>query len=193
VKLLITPNQIFWKLEEGKIANVSKLVMTTHHGTHVDAPFHVIPGGKKLDEFPIERWVCPAHVIRIKDKTAIRPAELENLDIRRGDALLFKTHNSISGLITKGGEKAKVWVYLSIEAAEFCVEKKVGLIGIDYYSIELSDDPTCLVHRKILGNDILILEAINLADVPVGEYVLCCLPLKLKGADGAPARAVLIR
>ena len=182
-----------WKKEEGKLANLSKLVMISHHGTHVDAPFHMISGGKKLDEYPIERWVRPALVVSIKDKEAIRPSELEHLDIKPGDALLFKTNNSISGLATSGGVAAKNWVYVSPEAANFCVEKKVSLIGIDYSSIEKAGDLDFPTHHIILGNDILVVEGISLGEVPPGRYTLFCLPLNLKGSDGAPARAVLVR
>jgi len=182
-----------WKLEEGKIANLSKLVMISHHGTHVDVPYHMIPDGKKLDEYPIERWICPAHVVDIKDKETVRPLELEKLEIERGDAILFKTDNSVSGLVTRGGVEAERWVYVSTEAADFCVGKKVSLIGIDYFSIEKPGDLNFPAHQKILGNDILIVEGINLKEVPEGRYTLFCLPLNLKGADGAPARAVLVR
>jgi len=87
----------------------------------------MIPNGKKLHEFPIERWVCPAYVVSIKDKEATRPSELEDLRIKPGDAPLFKTDNSVSGPITRG-EEANTYIYLSPEAADFCVEKKVGLI-----------------------------------------------------------------
>lgn len=184
--------ELVWKLGEGKFANVARLEMSSHHGTHVDVPFHYIPNGKKLDEFPIERWIRPAHVVSIRDKEAIRPSELQYLDIRPGDALLFKTDNSVSGLITSG-VLSEQFVYMSPEAADFCVEKKVSLIGIDYFTIDRLDDEEHVAHHKILGNDILILEAINLKAVPPGKYTLICLPLNLKGADGSPARAVLVR
>ena len=181
-----------WKLEEGKIANLSKLVMISHHGTHVDVPFHMIPNGKRLDEYPVERWIGPAHVVSIKDKEAVRPSELENVDIKPGDAILFKTENSISGLVTRGGAEAESWVYVTPEAADFCVERKVSLIGLDYFSIEKAGTLDFPVHQKILGNDILIVEGISLGEVPPGKYTVFCLPLNLKGSDGAPARVVLI-
>lgn len=181
-----------WRLEEGKIANLSKLVMISHHGTHVDVPFHHIPNGKRLDEYPIERWIRPAHVVGIRDKEAIRPHELENVDIKPGDALLFKTDNSVSGLVTRGGTLAESWVYVSPEAADFCVEKKVGLIGIDYFSVDKPGYMNFPIHQKILGNDVLIVENISLGEVPPGKYTVYCLPLNLKGSDGAPARVVLV-
>ena len=77
--------------------------------------------------------------------------------------------------------------------ADFCVEQKVGLVGFDYTTVDKYSQDYFPVHQKLLGNDILILEAVNLKDVPPGRYTLFCSPLKLKGAEGAPARAVLVR
>ena len=184
--------ELISKIEDGAYCNLSKLVMPTHVGTHIDTPAHYIARGKDLDEYPIEKWILPAQVVSIKDKKVILPAELENLDIKPGEALLFKTENSISAHST-GGVFWENFVYLSPEAADFCVEKKVGLVGIDYVSVDKYDNKAFPVHHKLLGNEILILEGINLKDVPPGKYTLFCLPLKIKGAEGAPARAVLIR
>ena len=184
--------ELISKIEDGAYCNLSKLVMPTHVGTHIDTPVHYIARGKDLDEYPIEKWILPAQVVSIKDKRVILPAELENLDIKPGEALLFKTENSISAHST-GGVFWENFVYLSPEAADFCVEKKVGLVGIDYVSVDEYGNKAFPVHHKLLGNEILILEGINLKDVPPGKYTLFCLPLKIKGAEGAPARAVLIR
>ena len=184
--------ELISKIEDGAYCNLSKLVMPTHVGTHIDTPAHYIARGKDLDEYPIEKWILPAQVVSIKDKKVILPAELENLDIKPGEALLFKTENSISAHST-GGVFWENFVYLSPEAADFCVEEKVGLVGIDYVSVDEYDNKAFPVHHKLLGNEILILEGINLKDVPPGKYTLFCLPLKIKGAEGAPARAVLIR
>ena len=175
-----------------KRAAISKVAMGTHSGTHVDTPYHFIPGGKNLDELPAERWILPAQVISIKDKEAIRPSELRNIDIKTGDALLFKTDNSISGRCVSG-VFSENFVYVSPETADFCVEKKVSLVGIDYDTVERYGDLDFPTHHRLLGNDILILENINLKDVPPGRYILFCPPLKMKGADGAPTRAILVR
>jgi len=171
---------------------LSKLVMSAHSGTHLDFPAHFISGGKHIDEYPAQRFILPAQVVSIEDKEAIRPSELENLDIKRGDALLFKTDNSISGRCTSG-VFSESFVYMSPEAADFCVKKKVSLVGIDYGTIDRYDDKDFPAHLKLLGNNILILESINLKEVPPGRYTLFCLPLKIKGAEGSPARAILIR
>jgi arylformamidase len=179
-------------IEDGENANLSKLTLNTHIGTHVDTPAHFIAKGKTLDAYPIERWILPAQVVSIKDREVIQPAELANLDLRPGDALLFKTDNSTSGRCTNG-VFSESFVHMSPEAADFCIAQKVSLVGIDYASIEKYGDNAFPTHHKLLGNGILILEGINLKEVPPGKYTLFCLPLKIKGAEGAPARAVLVR
>ena len=178
--------------EDGEQWTLSKLIMPTHVGTHVDTPAHYFAQGKNLDTYPIARWILPAQVVGIKDREAVRPEELRNLDIEPGEALLFKTANSLSGQATSG-VFSESFVYMSPETADFCVEKKVGLVGFDYTTVDKYSHDYFPVHEKLLGNDILILEAVNLKDVLPGRYTLFCLPLKIKGAEGAPARAVLIR
>ncbi len=165
--------------------------MPTHVGTHVDTPAHYFAQGKNLDAYPIERWILPAHVVSIKNREVIQPGELANIDLRPGEALLFKTANSLSGQATSGVFSER-FVYMSLEATDFCIARKVSLVGIDYVSVEKYDTEDSPVHQKLLENDILILEGINLKDVPPGRYILFCSPLKIKGAEGAPARAVLV-
>lgn len=178
--------------KDSAVCELSKLVMSAHSGTHLDFPAHFIPGEKRVDDYPIQRFILPAQVVHIKDKEAIRPSELKNLDIRPGDALLFKTDNSISGRCVSG-VFCESFVYMSPEAADFCVDKKLSLVGIDYVTIDGYVDKNFPTHLKLLGNDILILESINLKEVPPGRYTLFCPPLKVKGAEGSPARAILIR
>ena len=180
------------QIANGAYCDLSKITMTTHVGTHVDTPAHFVAGGKNIDEYPIEQWIRPAHVVSIKDTRLIQPGELKSLDIEPGDALLFKTANSTSGRSTSG-VFSEDFVYPSPEAARFCVEKKVGLVGVDYGSVDKRSGRHHPTHLELLGNGILILEGINLKDVPPGRYTLFCFPLKIKGAEGAPARAVLMR
>ena len=184
--------ELISKKEDGEQWNVSKLVMPTHVGTHVDTPAHYFAQGKNLDVYPIERWILPAHVVNIKDRQVVRPGELKNLEIEPGEALLFKTANSLNGQATSG-VFSKSFVYMTLEAADFCIAQKVSLVGIDYASVEKYDAEDFPVHQKLLENDILILEGINLKDVPPGRYTLFCPPLKIKGTEGAPTRAVLVR
>jgi arylformamidase len=187
-----TPYSREMTMKDIGILELSKLVMSTHSGTHLDFPAHFIPGGKHIDEYPVQKFILPAQVVGIKDKEAIRPSELENLDIKPGDALLFKTDNSVSGRCVSG-VFCESFVYMSPEAADFCVDKKVSLVGIDYGSVDRYGDEDFPAHHKLLGNGILILESINLEEVPPGRYTLFCPPLKVKGAEGAPARAIVIR
>ena len=184
--------ELLSKKEDGEQWTLSKLVMPTHVGTHVDTPAHYFAQGKNLDAYPIERWILPAHVVSIKDREVVRPDELKNLDIEPGEALLFKTANSLSGQATSG-VFSESFVYMSPAAADFCVEQKVGLVGFDYTTVDKYSQEYFPVHQKLLENEILILEAVNLKDVPPGRYTLFCSPLKIKGAEGAPARAVLVR
>ena len=178
--------------KDSLVCELSKLVMSAHSGTHMDSPAHFIPGGEHLDKYPIQDFILPAQVVDIEDKQVIRPSELKNLDIQPGDALLFKTDNSISGRCVSGVFDDS-FVYVSPEAADFCVEKKVSLVGIDYTTPDRYSDEDFTVHFKLLGNGILVLESINLKEVPPGRYTLFCLPLKIKGAEGAPVRAILVR
>jgi arylformamidase len=184
--------ELISQMANGAHNDLSLLTMTTHVGTHVDTPAHFIAGGKNLDEYPIEKWIRPAHVVSIKDTRAILPGELKSLDIEPGDALLFKTANSTSGQNTSG-VFSEDFVSMSPEAARFCVEKKVGLVGIDYGSVDRRGARGFPTHHELLGNGILILEGITLKDVPPGRYTLFCFPLKIKEAEGSPARAILMR
>ena len=181
-----------YRVGDREICNIAKLMMSSHSGTHIDTPAHFIPDGKNLDEYPLEQWILPAQVVNIEDREAVRPIELNNLDIAPGEALLFRTYNSTSGKVASG-VYSEDFVYVSPEAAEFCVEKKVSLVGIDYGTIEKHGDMDYPTHHKLLGNGIRILEGINLKEVPSGRYTLFCLPLRIKGAEGAPARAMLAR
>jgi arylformamidase len=130
-------------------------------------------------------------VISVEDVESIKPDSLDGLKTKRGDALLFKTTNSTSGL-SRSGLFSEKFVYLSEEAADVCVNLGAGLVGIDYISIDRYGDDMAPVHYKLLKEGILILEGINLMDVPSGDYTLLCPPLKMKGAEASPVRALLL-
>jgi arylformamidase len=166
--------------------------MSSHSGTHIDAPAHFIPGGRCVDQYDVRRCILDAHVVAIRDREAVRPSEFADLKVRPGEALLFKTHNSVSGRCRKG-VFVDTFVYLTAEAADLCIEKGISLVGLDYITVERQGDKAFTVHRKLLGGDVLILEGIDLGQVPVGSYTLFCLPLKIKGGEASPVRAVLVR
>jgi len=180
------------EMNKGGPADISKLTMICHVGTHVDTPAHFTPAGENLDGYPVDKWILPAQVVSIEDTQAVHSSELEELDIKPGEALLFQTDNSRSGRCVSG-TFSEDFVYISPEAADFLIDKKVSLVGIDYGSVDQFGDEEFPTHHKLLGSGVRILEGINLKEVPQGKYILLCLPLRISGAEGAPARAVLVR
>ena len=178
-------------ISNGAAYNLSTLTLSAHSGTHIDAPAHFLERAKTIDLYPPENFVLPAHVIHVEDVESIKPDSLDGLKTERGDALLFKTTNSMSGL-SRSGLFSEKFVYMSEGAADMCLNLGAGLIGIDYISIDRYRDDMAPVHRKLLKEGILILEGINLKEVPSGDYTLLCPPLKMKGAEASPVRALLI-
>ena len=164
--------------------------MDVHVGTHIDAPWHFIPGGKTVEELDLNKLVGNAYVVGFPGVTEISREMLEKThipdDISR---LLLKTDNSKQW--TEGNRKFKPdFVAITPDAAEWLVENDFVLVGIDYLSIQKFGD-TSLTHEALLEAEIIIVEGLNLAHVDEGTYELYCLPLKLADADGAPARALL--
>jgi arylformamidase len=184
--------QVVSSIERGAAYNLSNLTLPSHSGTHIDAPAHFIKGAKTIDLYPLKRFIIPAHVVDAEDEEAIEAQIFQNLDIKSGDALLFKTMNSMSGLSTSGSFSEK-FVYMSEEAAHRCADLNVGLVGIDYLSVDRCSDEAAPAHRILLESDIMILENINLREVPEGEYTLFCPPLKIRDAEASPVRAMLLR
>jgi arylformamidase len=166
--------------------NVSLMCMGTHVGTHVDPPIHFIEGGYTVDEIPLDHLYGPACVVGLPGVDVVTAAELEGV---RSDIILLKTRNS--GL-WDSGEFHTDYVYLDESAARWAIEHKVKTIGIDYLSIGSFEGGEA-VHKLLLGSGITVIEGLDLRNVEPGQYTLACLPLKIKGGDGAPARAFLIK
>lgn len=178
-------------MQKNDACNVSKIEMGTHTGTHLDAPAHFMQNGMTIDQIPLERINGKAKVLRINE-TVITRWCLEKYQIEKGDIIIFRTENSD---VFEGTRVLESYVTLDYEGAQYLVDKKVRMIGIDYMTIER---PRHLreygrnVHKILLGNGIPVLEALDLKGVEEGEYVLLCCPLKLWGSDGSPVRAVLV-
>lgn len=187
----IFSRELIWTIRDSGICDLSKLEMSAHTGTHLDTPAHFISNGKTLNKYTVKDFILPARVVEIQNEFIIAPAELKHIEIKPGEALLFKTENSRSGRC-KNGVFSDGFVYMTPEAADICVSKNVGMVGIDYITIERYQDQAFPVHRKLLGNGILILESIDLSNVPPGEYTLICLPLKIDVCEASPVRAVLL-
>jgi arylformamidase len=177
-------------IERGDVANVSALALGSHTGTHIDAPRHFLPGGAPVDAVPLERLIGPAVVLGLPDHAAsIGAAELRSRDLGDTRRVLFRTRNS--ALLSKP-QFTPEYVSLAPDAAEYLLDRKVELVGIDYLSIDRFDSKGHPVHRMLLERQVVIVEGLDLSTVPEGRYELICLPLRLAGLDGAPARVVLI-
>ena len=177
-------------LASGDSANVSFLHLGAHTGTHVDAPAHFIEGAAKIDSLPLDILIGPARLIHVaEDRTEIDSEFLSSCDLENVERIIFRTRNS--GFWESGFRKD--FTHLLPEAAEMLVNRGVKLVGIDYLSIEKFHSGHHRTHIALLSRGVVIVEGLNLSDVPAGDYELICLPLKIaEGAgDGAPARVVL--
>jgi arylformamidase len=178
-------------IAKGAGANVSEIQFGSHTGTHVDAQRHLFNDGKSVDQIPVETLIGPATVVHCSDSSmSVTRAELEAMGLTGVERLLLRTRNS--RYLTQDPKFHPDFTYLAPDAAEYLVQLGVKLVGIDYLSIEQFHSGQHLTHRTLLGADVVIVEGLNLADVPAGRYSLYCLPLKLVGCDGAPARTVLV-
>jgi arylformamidase len=158
----------------------------------VDAPAHFIENGVTVERLPLEILIGPATVVELPEVDIITPELLEALSLPPEiERLLFKTKNSDSWA-DPGHQFNPDFVALSAESASWIVSKGIHLVGIDYLSIQMFKDAEPLTHRILLEAGIVILEGLNLRDVSPRAYQLLCLPIKLAGSEGAPARAVLI-
>ncbi|MCX6673921.1 MAG: cyclase family protein [Methanothrix sp.] len=180
------------RLDEGNNYSLSALALSSHAGTHLDFPSHLLKSGKTQEQYSLKRFIIPAEVISISGEGPVLPSCLQGCKIDKGQALLFKTGNSEKRLMHQA-VFSEEFVYLSLDVAHLCVAAEVSLVGIDYLSVDKYGDDSLPVHRTLLENDVLILEGIDLADVPSGGYSLICLPLSIRHAEASPARAVLVR
>jgi arylformamidase len=203
ISLTVTPDLPVWpndprvviervaEIGHNSSANISRLEMSAHSGTHVDAPLHFIADGAPVDRIPLKILTGRVYLMHLPNVTTITAEALQKADIPpRTRRIIFRTRNSqywsksISGFQTD-------FVGISEDGARFLVNKGLKLVGIDYMSVApfINGDPT---HQIFLKAGIILLEGLDLSKVSQGRYMLYCLPLKLGGADGAPARAILV-
>ncbi|WP_243367282.1 cyclase family protein [Fundidesulfovibrio soli] len=176
-------------LERGDPCTLTRVEMCAHAGTHMDAPAHFVAGGANMDALPPDTGIGRARVIAILDPGAVTAGELAPHRIRRGERILLKTANS-----------ARVWdsagfledcVRLTPCAAAYLAERGPRLLGVDGLSVGGQDESGEEVHRILLSAGVWILEGLDLSNVEPGSVELVCLPLRLAGAEGAPARALV--
>ena len=176
-------------IERGDVANVSTISLGSHTGTHMDAPIHFVRGGEGMDRMPLDATMGLARVIEIQDPTSIKPDELDPHGIGRGERVLFKTRNSSLAWWTR--DFIEDFVYVSQKAARYLAERGVRTVGVDYLSVGGFYADGVETHQALLGAGIWVIEGLDLSRVEPGEHELICLPLKVEGGDGAPARALL--
>ena len=176
-------------MARGDNADVTAIDIGAHTGTHMDAPSHFVAGGASLDDLDPDVVFGPARVIAISDPVAVTEAELERHDIQRGERLLFRTSNSERCWSTD--DFVEDFVYVSEDAAALLAAREVRLVGIDYLSVGGFHVDGAAIHRRLLGAGVWIIEGLNLRGVTPGRYELICLPLRLAGAEGGPARVML--
>lgn len=173
-------------------ANVTRLVLTSHSGTHVDPPRHFVHGGTTVDRVPLDRWVGPCWVADLSDSAPmVTAADLEAAVVPAGvERLILKTRNSELWRTAPDVFDDR-FVGLSLDGAAWVVQRGVRLVGIDYLSIGPFHTTGAETHLTLLENDVLIVEGLDLGAVEAGAWELLCLPLKLRDGDGSPARVAL--
>jgi len=174
---------------DGSRANVSAARLGLHTGTHVDAPCHFITGAASMDALALDVLIGPAWVADMGEVAAISAEDLARAGVPTGtERLLLKTPNSA---LWDRPEFCPDFAHLTPDAARWVVEQGIRLVGVDYLSVEaFTGDGT--THEILLEAGVAVVEGLNLADVAQGWYEMYCLPLKVLGGDGAPARAVLV-
>jgi arylformamidase len=205
VSLGISPQMLTWpgdpavevvprkQIRKGDAANVSELRIGTHTGTHVDPPVHFIEGADGIDRLPLDQLHGDAFVGHLSDAAGpLGAKDLDGLGIPDGTTrLLLKTSNSeIWNQPTPSFPDT--YACLSVEAAEWAVERKLRVVGVDFLSVEEKGAQDHPVHKTLLSNGVAIIEGLDLRDAPPGPCTLLCFPLKVLDGDGGPARAALL-
>lgn len=186
-EIQITPQQ---SIADGASANVSTLVLGSHTGTHVDAAKHFFDDGQPVDQLPLDALIGRATVLEFPDDVMqIGAKELDGQPVEGVQRVLLKTRNSA---LLEQAEFAKDYTFLAPDGAELLADKGVVLVGIDYLSIEQFRSGHHRTHRTLLQRRIVIVEGLQLGGIAPGVYDFICLPLRITGLDGAPARAVLL-
>jgi arylformamidase len=180
-------------LRRGDALTLSVFSLGAHSGTHVDAPMHFVADGAPIDQVRLDALVGPARVIQIDDSVqAITAAELERHQWKGAERVLFRTRSTARHWMSTA-EFHRDFAYIAPDAAQLLADAGVKLVGIDYISAEQFGAAAPRTHRTLLGKGIPIVEGLDLTDVPAGDYDLIVLPLKVRGHEAAPARAIVRR
>lgn len=177
---------------EGAHSTLTEVRMGTHSGLHVDAPAHFIAGAGVLEEQGLDALVGPCRVVEFAEaeRVSIDVTDLEPLEIEAGERVLFKTRNS--QMWARAGFDSS-FVYFTTDGARYLASRRPACVGVDYLSVGGFRSNGTEVHEALLGAGILAIEGCDLREAEAGAYELICLPLRLDGAEAAPARAILRR
>ena len=178
-------------MDRGDPCTLTCLELGAHCGTHADAPGHFLSGGKGVDSLDLNVLVGPALVVQVQGVDHVTAELLDTLSIDAGtERLLIRTENSARW---EAGETEffKDYVALSANAAQWLVEHRIGLIGVDYLGVAPFNDPIA-THQILFKGGVVVIEGLNLNGTAPGIYHFVCLPLRIEGCDGAPARAILM-
>jgi arylformamidase len=178
------------RIADGASSNVSKLSLGTHTGTHVDAPKHFFDDGVGVDRLALDLLIGRARVVEINKRGGITAEDLTAAGLREDLRVLLKTPNSA---LWNGTAFKQDYTHLTEDGAKYLVDQGVKVVGIDYLSVEQFKKPGAPAHKALLSQGVVIIEGLNLLEADPGMYEMYCLPLRIEGADGAPARVVLKR
>lgn len=177
-------------VSKGDSANVSQICFGSHTGTHADSSRHFFDGAQPVDQIPLERLIGPARLIVMDDAVrSVGEKELRAANVEGQKRVLIRTRNSA---LLEDSQFHSDYTYVAPDGARYLVDIGVELVGVDYLSVEQFHSGHHLTHRTLLEKDVVIIEGLALSGPPAGDYRFVCLPLRLEGLDGAPARAVLI-
>lgn len=177
-------------MRKGDRVTLSAYSLGAHSGTHIDAPMHFIANGAPIDQVELHRLIGAARVIDIPDSVqAIDAAELNRHDWRGAKRVLFRTRSTLRGWMDSV-QFHRDFAYIAPDAAQLLADAGVELVGVDYNSAEQFGAPAPRTHQILLGRGIPIVEGMDLRPIQAGDYDVIVLPIKVKGHEGAPARAI---
>jgi arylformamidase len=178
------------RIARGDSSNVSTLHMSAHTGTHVDAPRHFFDEGPGTESLPLELLIGRARVIEVNSRAGVAAKDLETIDFSDDVRVLIKTLNS---RLWGAPEFHEDYVGVLESGAKHLVEHGIKVVGVDYLSVEKFHNPGAPAHHILLGAGTIVIEGLDLRGIEPGVYEMFCLPLRVVGSDGAPARVVLRR
>ena len=179
------------ELSRGASSNTSSIALGSHSGTLVDAPRHFFDAGGPVDRLPLTALIGPARVIAFgEDVMSVTATHLQQQTLQDVERVLIRTRNSA---FVKDAAFHKDFTYVAPDGAEYLASLGVKLVGVDYYSVEQFRSGHHRTHKTLLERGIVIVEGLDFGEIAPGDYEFICLPLRLEGLDGAPARAVLVR